>query len=288
MVRRGVPRVFRFRAPVWQADLDAFGELRSATLLRLLQETATRASSDAGFDPAYYEREATVWLVRRTALTRLAPAGYGYELEAATWVADFRRVRSQRDYEVRAGERLIARASTDWVYVDRTSGQPKRVPSEMQQAFVPEGPTTSRRIPFPEPPIPAHAARTVRRVELHDLDALAHVNNATYLHYVEQAAEDAMAAAGWPLAAQVAAGGRLRAVAHDLEYLDSALYGDEIDVVTWPGAVDEREVERHAVISRRADTSPLVRTISRYAWTTTTGVAAAMPATLRDTLRTTA
>ena len=40
MVRGCVPRVFRFRAPVWQADIDAFGELRSATMLRFLQETA--------------------------------------------------------------------------------------------------------------------------------------------------------------------------------------------------------------------------------------------------------
>src|SRR5262245_47025078 len=112
MVRGAVPRVFRLRTPVWQADLDAFAELRSSAILRFLQEAATRASSDTGFDAAYYERERTLWLVRRTILALPAPARYGDELEAITWVADFRRVRSQRDYEVRAGDRLVARAQT--------------------------------------------------------------------------------------------------------------------------------------------------------------------------------
>src|SRR3954452_3490957 len=105
MVPRRVSRIFRFRAPVWQADVDAFGELRTATLLRFLQETATRASTDAGFDPAYYARAGTLWLIRRTSLARLEPVRYGDELEATTWIADFRRVRSRRDYVVHAGER---------------------------------------------------------------------------------------------------------------------------------------------------------------------------------------
>src|SRR6185369_16687087 len=135
MVPRRVSRVFRFRAPVWQADVDAFGELRSATLLRYLQETATRASTDAGFYPAFYERTGTLWLIRRTTLTRLDPIRYGGELEAATWIADFRRVRSRRDYEVRVGDGLAAHATTDWVFVDRATMRPRRIPREFEAAF---------------------------------------------------------------------------------------------------------------------------------------------------------
>ena len=284
MVRGGVARVFRFRAPVWQADVDAFGELRSTTLLRLLQETATRASSDAGFDPAYYERQATLWLVRRTAVTRMAPLRYGDEGEVTSWVADVRRVRSQREYAVHAGGRLAARASTDWVYVDRATGRPRRVPADMEQAFLPEPTAPLARRPFPEPPAPAAALRAVRRVELQDLDALAHVNNATYLHYVEQAAEDAAAAVGWPLGAAIAAGGRLRPVLHDLEYADAAVYGDEIEVASWTTDVTTCEVERHTMLVRRSTARTLVRAISRYAWTTLTGETATLPDGLRRVL----
>ena len=288
MVRGSVPRVFRFRGPVWQADLDAFGELRSATMLRFLQETATRASTDAGFDPAFYERQGSLWLVRRTALTRLAPAHYGDEIEATTWVADFRRVRSRRDYEVRAGDRLVAQASTDWVYVDRATTRPRRVPHDMQVAFLPEEAPSRARAPFPESTPPGHASRTTRRIELHDLDALGHVNNATYLHYVEQGAEDAQASLGWPLATQLAAGGRFRAVAHDLEYLDAALYGEEIDVLTWPLAVADDGIERSTLLVRRVRDRPersLVRIVSRYTWVSAAdGLASPMPTELRRAL----
>lgn len=266
MVRVPVRHQFRFRTVAWQADVDAFGELRSATLLRFLQETATRASTDAGFDPAYYARTGTLWLIRRTTLTRLAPIRYGDELEATTWIADFRRVRSRRDYVVHAGERCVGQASTDWVFVDRATLRPRRIPPEMQAAFGDDGTPSLARLPFPETAPPPSAARSSRRVELHDLDALQHVNNATYVQYVEQAAHDADTAAQWPLAAQLAAGGRFRAVSHDVEYLDGALLGDELVLVTWPSAVASDTVERRTLIVRRDGERPLARAVSRYAW----------------------
>ncbi len=259
-------REFSWRAPVWQADLDAFGEVRSAGLLRLLQETATRASTDAGFDGAYYARTGTMWIVRRTTLTLHAPARYGDVLDVRTWIADFRRVRSQREYEVTAGGRLVARASTDWVYVDRALSRPRRIPEEWERVFMPHGPEPHRRIAFVERDPPPHAPTFERRVELHELDALQHVNNANYVAYVEQAALDAVSAVGWPLAAQIAAGGRLRTVAHDLEYLDSALYGDRILVTTWTTAIGEDGVERHTHVHRGDPTRPLLHASSRHEW----------------------
>ena len=283
MVRVAVPRVFRFRTSVWQADLDAFGELRSASLLRFLQETATRASTDAGFDAAYYARHGTHWLVRRTQLTHLFPIRHGDELEATTRIADFRRVRSRRDYEVRAGERLVARAWTDWVYVAAASGRPRRIPAEMQEAFARDGAPALAREDFPDAVPPSHAVRAVRRVELHELDALQHVNNAIYVHYIEQAAEDADARSGWSLPIQLTSGGRFRVLEHDLEYLDAAVYGDEVTVYTWPRAVTFDEVERHALLAR--GDRVLVRALSRDRWVDGGGAPAAMPVALHAALR---
>lgn len=283
MVPRRVARIYRFRAPVWQTDVDAFGELRSAGLLRFLQETATRASTDAGFDPAFYDRTGTLWLVRRTAVTRLGPIRYGDELEGATWIADFRRVRSRRDYEVSTRERVVARATTDWVFVDRATMKPRRIPREFEAMFDLDGVPPLAREPFPDVAPPPNATRTTRRVELHDLDALQHVNNATYVNYLEQAAEDAHAAAGWALDAQIAAGGRLRAVTHDVEYLDGAVYADEIAIVTWAGEAPDGTIERRSLLARGG--RPLVRAVSGYAWADVrTGETRSMPAALCDAM----
>jgi len=280
MIRNGVPREFVWTAPVWQADLDAFGELHSAVLLRLLQETATRASTAAGFDAAYYERTGTMWIIRRTTLAREAAVRYGDMLTVRTWITDFRRVRSLRAYEVRAGDRLVARASTDWVFVDREHARPRRIPDEWERTFMPEGGATLERDPFPESTPPPHATTWRRRVELHELDGLRHVNNSNYVSYLEQAAYDLAGIAGWDLTAQIAARGRLRPEYHDLEYLDSAVYGDELAVTTWPTAATDAYVELHAHLDRGDARRPSLHARSRYRWTSFDGEAP-MPTDLR-------
>jgi acyl-CoA thioesterase FadM len=280
MVRSSVPREFVWDAPVWQADLDAFGELRTTSLLRLLQESATRASTDAGFDTRYYHRTGTMWIIRRTSLTLASPARYGDVLTVRTWIADFRRVRSQREYEVHAGERLVAHASTDWVFVDHAHGRPRRIPPEWEATFLPDGPRPHERIPFAESEPPPQATTRERRIELHELDALRHVNNSNYVAYLEQAVLDASAAAGWDLDAQIAAGGRLRAVHHDVEYLDAALYGERIAVTVWTTDASADEIEHHAHLHRGDPHRPLLHARSRFRWTGIDGETP-MPAGLR-------
>ncbi len=270
MVRTFVPREFFWNAPLWQADVDAFGELRNVTLLRLLQETATRASTDAGFDPTYYTRTGTKWIIRRTSLTVASAARYGDVLAVRTWIADFRRVRSQREYEVRVAERLIARASTDWVFVDAASARPRCIPAEWESTFMPDGATTLERVPFPEATPTPNAKMRTRRIELHELDALRHVNNSNYVSYVEQGLFDFTGTAGWDLDRQIRAGGRLRALSHDLEYLDAALYGEKIAVTAWPTAVTSDSMEVHTHL-HRGDARPLLQARSRYRWTSTDG-----------------
>jgi acyl-CoA thioester hydrolase len=280
MVRSHVPRVFSWTAPVWQADLDAFGELRNTTLLRLLQEAATRASTDAGFDSAYYDRTGLMWIIRRTRITLASPARYGDVLAIRTWIADFRRVRSQREYEVRVGDRLVARAASDWVFVDRSTGRPRRIPAEWETTFPPDRATEDVRIPFPETEPTARTTTLERRVELHELDALRHVNNSNYVSYLEQAAYDVAGAGGFDLDAQIRAGGRLRATSHDLEYLDAALYGETIAVTVWTVDETEHEIALHAHLHRGDPTRPLLHARSRYAWAGLDGTTS-MPTAIR-------
>lgn len=283
-----MPRIFRWSAPVWQADVDAFGELRTSTLLKFLQETATRASTDAGFDPAYYVRTGTMWLVRRTTLAIEHPARYGDTLEATTWIGDFRRVRSQRLYEVRAAERTVARATTDWVYVDAAQSRPRSVPSEMQRIFVPEGAATLPRPAMRDDAPPANATILTHRVGPYELDALAHVNNAHYVHYLEHAVLEAMTTAGWRVDRQLAAGGRLRPAMHDLEYLEGALLDDLLTVSTWPIALGADRVEWATSVTRGPGATPVLRAISAYAWIDVGGEERSLPGGIRDRLAATA
>lgn len=251
-----------FRVNIY--NVDAWGELRSNVLLRWLQQAASDASAAAGFDVAWYARAGTLWVIRRTIVEYQAPAHYEDLLAVRTWVADLRRVRSQREYEVRrtADGTLVARASTDWVYVDLARGAPARPPEEMRQRLMPEvgaQPRPSRAAADPPP----FAARSGRRVELTDLDSVGHVNNAHYAVYVEQAVCDALAAGGWSIDPAPGAA-HLRARCHDLEYFAEAQYDDRLDAAVWTSAVDGAGFQSQCALMRGA--TRLLHASSRWAW----------------------
>jgi len=285
MFRDSVPRTYSWTASVWQGDVDPFGELHTTTTLRFLQETAQRASADAGYGSAYYQRTDRLWLVRRTTARFLTPIQAGDDIEGRTWVADFRRVRSQRDYEIRVGGHTVTCASTDWVFVDQSQGRPRRIPAEVETTFRPEGGDTIERTPFASTPPPTTAWRFARRIESHELDNLNHVNNANYARYVEEGILDALTALGWPLDRQLASGGRVRRVEHDFEYLTPAVYGDTVESVVWIHHVDDATLDFAVWITRADARRPLLRARTRCVWTPT-GTAAApskppLPAALR-------
>ena len=90
-------RTFRVR----YYECDAFGYAKSVSLLRYMQEAAFDALAAAGYDLARYDELERVWLVRETDVENLRPLRYGDSIQVKTWVADFRRVRSRRMYEMR-------------------------------------------------------------------------------------------------------------------------------------------------------------------------------------------
>src|SRR5829696_4797512 len=89
------------------------------------------------------------------------------------------------------------------------------------------------------------------RVRHYEADAIGHVNNAAYLHYLEQAAIEHSAAVGYPLGRYREMGTLFIVRRHEVEYLRPASPGDVLEVVTWaeeirgPRAVRAYEVYRH-------------------------------------------
>lgn len=231
-------RKFTWRLQVRTYELDGLGHVNNAMYARYLEEAAVRASGDAGFTFDWYIEHGTVWLVRSLALRYYAPAVYGDELEITTWVADGRRVSSHRDYaihRVRDGE-LVLRARANWVYVDRATLRPVRIPQEIYDAFAPAGetPDLGTRIPRARRFEGAHRYRHHRRVQRYELDSLGHVNHTVYLNWIEQAVFEACACAGYPQARMVGEGFFIVQGAHEIEYFQSAKDGDPIEIISQP------------------------------------------------------
>lgn len=117
-------------------------------------------------------------------------------------------------------------------------------------------------IPSPSPPEPDRHARQPRhrylahfRVRFHELDPLGHVNNATYLNFLEQTAIDHAAAGGYDLEHLRRLGGLFIARRHEIDFLRPALAGHWLQVVTWAVALRGARALREYRI-RRLDPPP--------------------------------
>lgn len=252
-------------------ECDAYGHVNNANYLRFMQESAIDASAAAGYDRARYAEMDRLWLVRETDIEYLQPLRYGDSVQIKTWVADFRRVRSRRAYEFRhtGSGALVARALTDWIFLDSATGRPTAIPREMMHAFFPEGPPQSAppRTRFPSPPPPPPGVyRMRRRVEWRDLDETQHVNNAAYLAYLEDCGLQVCAAHGWPLARMQEEGFAIVARRHRIEYRQPALFDDELELTTWAYDMKHTSALRHFAIARVGDDAPVAQARTRWVW----------------------
>jgi acyl-CoA thioester hydrolase len=252
-------------------ECDAYGHMNNANYLRYMQETAFDASTAAGYDLSRYDELGTIWLIRETDIEYLHPLRYDDRVRVKTWVEDFRRIRSRRAYEfslVETGE-MVARASTDWVYLAQVTGRPQAIPAEMMAAFFPEGVPEEAppRKRFAEPPAPPLGVfRQRRRVEWRDIDPMNHVNNATYLSYIDDCGVSVTVAHGWPMSRMFDEGFGIVARRHHIEYRIPAVLDDEIELATWVYGMRSASATRHYTITRPADGELLARANTVYVW----------------------
>ena len=118
------------------------------------------------------------------------------------------------------------------------------------------------------------------RIEPADIDELGHVNNVTYVRWVQEAA-----VAHWRAAARAKDQAELRWVVlrHEIDYKRAAYPGDGIIARTWVGSASRIRFERHTELLRASDRSLLVK--ARTVWCpidTRTGKPVSVSAEVRD------
>jgi acyl-CoA thioester hydrolase len=264
--------MYKTSFPIRYDECDPYGHVNHANYLRYMQEAAFQASAAAGFSVADYLEQGRAWYVRDTEIEYLAPLTYGPRVKVETYVLDFRRVRSRRAYTLRRSDNgeEVARAVTDWVFLDRKRQRPVSVPAEMVAAFLPDGPPPDvpPRQPFPEAPTPPPGVfRQRRRVAWADLDLAGHVNNAVYLSYLEECAIQDAVSRGWPVSRMLEeANFAIVARRYRIEYRQPAYLNDELEVSTWIAEVRRVTAVRHYTVRRVSDGALLARARARWAW----------------------
>lgn len=264
-------------------ECDAYGHVNNANYLRYMQEAAFNASAAVGYDVKRYDELGQYWLVRETEIEYFKPLMYDALFEIKTWVADFRRVRSRRRYEFRApgSDDLLARGMTDWVYLDKATQRPVNVPPDMIRAFAPDGDevVTQTRDPFPKPPPPPpEVFKMRRRVMWQDIDQAQHVNNAVYLSYVEDCGFQLVKHFKWSMQRMRAEGFAILIRKHQIQYVQPALFDDEIEVASYVYDVKRASAMRYYAVTRVSDGALLAQVNSLGVWVNLkTGLPARFP-----------
>ena len=132
-----MPAIFEDQRVVVQEEIDELGHVNNIVYLKWTQRAAVRHSDAQGWTTADYKRLGQGWVVRSHQIEYLQPAFVGESIVVRTWVADMKRVASARRFEIlRPTDKVVlAKASTNWAFINFQTGNLCRIPKEIAEAF---------------------------------------------------------------------------------------------------------------------------------------------------------
>lgn len=134
-----MPAILEWTHAVVDADLDGLGHANNISYLKWMQSAALAHSAAQGWPVEAYAALGCGWVVRTHFIEYLSPALLGDNIVVRTWVADMKKVTSLRRFLIvanrDANEVVLAKAETNWAFIDYQTGAPKRVPPQVSSAF---------------------------------------------------------------------------------------------------------------------------------------------------------
>lgn len=132
-----MPHLFTKTFPIPGEAIDELGHVSNLKYIAWMQEIAIEHSAAQGWPVQRYLESGAVWVVRSHFITYIRPAFEREMITVQTWVAEIKQRSSVRKYLVtRTNDQyVLVEAETNWVYVDRKSGRPLRIPADLRAAF---------------------------------------------------------------------------------------------------------------------------------------------------------
>jgi acyl-CoA thioester hydrolase len=128
--------IFEYRLTVTEPDIDDLDHAGNFHYINWMQQAAIAHSTALGWPPQKYIELGAGWVVRSHKITYLKPAYEGDAVVIRTWVSNIRPVTSMRQYEIfnECGV-LLAKAETDWAFVNYEKEKPTRIPAQVSDCF---------------------------------------------------------------------------------------------------------------------------------------------------------
>jgi len=160
-------------------------------LLQFLEDSAISHSDASNLSMDELESQGVSWVLSGWGLRVMRYPGLKEGIRVETWASGFERFRASREFEVisETGE-VIARASSQWIFINMATKRPARIPPDFRDKY---GMDPSGAF---EDNIPAIArieepdSSMEFRVMKKDIDSNSHVNNIAYLEWMLETVGD--------------------------------------------------------------------------------------------------
>lgn len=121
---------------VTEQDLDHNHHVNNVVYIQWMQDAASSHGEEAGI-LAMSDEDNGTWFVREHNIIYKQPAMPGDDIEIKTWIENIKGFQSLRKYEIirRTDDTLLASAYTNWVYIDKDQGKPKKIPAAFKAKF---------------------------------------------------------------------------------------------------------------------------------------------------------
>jgi acyl-CoA thioester hydrolase len=118
-------------------EIDEQGRANNVCYVSWMQDAAIAHSAVLGWTPERYLQLGVGWVARSHWIEYLQPAMAGDEIIVETNVCDMKKVTSKRVYRIlrRSDRAVLAKAETNWAFIDYATGKPTRVLPEIAAAF---------------------------------------------------------------------------------------------------------------------------------------------------------
>jgi acyl-CoA thioester hydrolase len=128
---------FEYPHIVGTDEIDEQGRANNVCYVSWMQDAAVAHSAVLGWTPERYLQLGVGWVARSHWIEYLLPAMAGDEIIVETHVCDMKKVTSKRVYRIlrRSDRAVLAKAETNWAFIDYATGKPTRVLPEIAAAF---------------------------------------------------------------------------------------------------------------------------------------------------------
>jgi acyl-CoA thioester hydrolase len=119
---------------VTDQDIDELGHVNNIVYLRWVQDAAVAHWKSAATEE---QQNNILWVIKRHEIDYKHSARMGDEIIVITWVGEAQELVFERHTEILRGsdEKLLARALTFWVPINKNTGRPARVDEELRKRF---------------------------------------------------------------------------------------------------------------------------------------------------------